>query len=347
MTTWHADDLRGALSLGEDCRSWTEALELIEGPFPPPAIPEGDELVALLDQLGVRDEDRADLTAALPALTAPGSPWRWLLDRTVRVLTTGMGTSADELQLGPLLHEYGRTARWFHAAVYLAAMEHTRAYHRSIDLPEDVSRDSLAVFGDQLACYRRSFGEGGCGPFVPLTYVCRGVTFRMGQLDCAVPKGARSIAVGVRGEAGPLTTVPDLRWAKELVAFFHRHVPDFARDVRWGFDAAGVEVISWVNDPALRDYLPEDHDLVRFAGHLGSWLGTEPAGVSQEPDAHGLTEADREALCYAYGRLVDDLETALTLPAHTNVQRAVTTHLRAGKHWRLRKGGYPVFTFWD
>lgn len=94
-------------------------------------------------------------------------------------------------------------------------------------------------------------------------------------------------------------------------------------------------------DPALKDFLREDHELLRFVAGLGHFTRTQDEHPA--PDHLGVTVGDRDAIEYAFGRYVYGLDDALSLPAGTDSQRAVLDRLRAGDHWTLPGAGHPVF----
>ncbi|MEU1820117.1 hypothetical protein ABZ543_33770 [Streptomyces roseifaciens] len=67
--------------------------------------------------------------------------------------------------------------------------------------------------------------------------------------------------------------------------------------------------------------------------------------LGQLADELGLTADDREAVECPFGRLVWDLDDALSLPAVTDTQRAVLEHLKAGRHWSRPGAGHPMFEY--
>lgn len=100
--------------------------------------------------------------------------------------------------------------------------------------------------------------------------------------------------------------------------FFARHFPEEHYRV-------GV-CHSWLLDEQLRDYLPEDSNILRFQGLFRT------AYKDDEP-------SDREPVGFVFGN--PELRVA-DLPQHTAVQRAVTRHLLGGGHWYLGHGWFEL-----
>ncbi|MGW7367364.1 acyltransferase domain-containing protein [Streptomyces sp. NPDC054841] len=340
MMTIRAGDVRAELGLGEEYRDWIEALEEVEGPFPPLELPEGDKLGALLERLNVPSEDHPAIAEAALLVAQAGSSWRWLLDRTVKAARDLMGGDAP-VPVGPVMPEHGLAGRWFYVVSCLATTSAVRALHSEIDVPDDVSWRSLGILGEKIAVRRRAADEQA--PFLDHDYVMhvfRGRRYRLGQLDALAWNGY--VDVRVPHTATPLTDAPDKAWGDEVHAFFRRMPRRYGRGIPFGYTAIPVNVNSWMVDLALREYLPDDHELRRFAGKLDFYTRSTDC---QAPDDAGLTPGDRDAIEYAYGRTVVDLQTALSLPTENDVQRVILNHLQAGHHWAQAGAGWPIFEY--
>ncbi|MDT9686768.1 acyltransferase domain-containing protein [Streptomyces sp. P9(2023)] len=336
-----AADIRKALGLGEEFRGWTEALEEVTGPFLSPDIPEGDELIALMEELEIPQEDHADIAAAVDAVTDVDSSWLWLLERIFSLIRSRMGNSLN-IPVGPVMRDHGSAGWWFYVVAFLAAAPAVRGFHRLIKVPAETSAATLGILGEKIAVYRR--GDSGHGGLVQHDYVMAafcGRLYRLEQLDCLAWNG--QVDVRVPHGAHPLTTVPDQAWADRVHAFFRRLPQEYGQGIRWGQSALTVNVEGWMVDPDLNDYLPEDHDLRRFVAELGSFTRRHDLHPAQ--DQLGLTGGDRDAIEYAFGRYVWDLGDALALTAETDTQRAVLAHLQAGHHWTRPAAGHPIFSY--
>ncbi|MEV4321145.1 hypothetical protein AB0J37_02835 [Microbispora rosea] len=107
----------------------------------------------------------------------------------------------------------------------------------------------------------------------------------------------------------------------EARTFFPRHFPD----ERYTAFSCG----SWLLDPQLRDYLPEDSNIVRFQRRFELEPYEEPEGL----------DADVEVRRFVFPTLTTPLDR---LPRRTVLQRAVVDHLKAGRHWYWRRGRFPI-----
>ena len=103
-------------------------------------------------------------------------------------------------------------------------------------------------------------------------------------------------------------------------AFFPRHFPDE--------HSPAFSCGSWLLDPQLREYLPEDSHIVRFQRRFE----LEPYDEMEGPNA------DVEVLRFVFRTLTTPLDQ---LPRHTVLQRAIVDHLKAGRHWQIRRGRFP------
>ncbi|MFG1917358.1 acyltransferase domain-containing protein [Micromonospora sp. NPDC048898] len=275
---------------------------------------------ALLDRLAVRPDDAAEIMAGWPD---PGSPlWtpelRWLLDRSTALVAADLG-GHGWLPPGPALRR-DRGPAWRHLYVYayLALVAVARGYHREHGIADDVSWVTLADLGRNLAIDRRMRREGWPVMQSWLTLHARGGLFELGRLQHQ--RGGTAIDLHIP-EAGPLTPAAVDASLDEARAFFPRHFPD----EHYTAFACG----SWLLDPQLREYLPDDSNIIRFQQRFELDPYEEPEGI----------DADVEVLRFAFRTLSTPLDQ---LPRGTVLQRAVVDHLAAGRHWRWRRGRLPI-----
>ncbi|RPF30224.1 hypothetical protein EDD96_6818 [Streptomyces sp. Ag109_G2-6] len=332
-----ACDIREALGLGEEFRDWTEALENVQGTVLVPEIPEDDELIALMEELGIPREDHADIAAAAEALTAVGSPWLWLLERTLALLRSRMGRSFN-MPVAPVMPDHGLEGWWFYTVVFLAAAPSVRVFHLVNKVPKEISAASLGILGEKISLYRTGSGYGGLVQHDFVAAVFCGRVYRLEQLDCVAWN--ERVEVLVPHTAQPLTTVPDQAWADRVHAFLRRLPQEYGEGVQWDLGSFTVKVGGWLLDHALDEYLPEDHELRQFTAALAPSTRTPDPYPVQEPNA--LTAGDRDAIKHAFGRYVYDLADALSLTPQTDVQHAVIAHLQAGRHWSLPAAGHRI-----
>jgi hypothetical protein len=115
-------------------------------------------------------------------------------------------------------------------------------------------------------------------------------------------------------DAGPLAPAAcdeSFAWARE---FFPRHFPSEAHRV--------ARCRSWLLDPQLAEYLDPHSNIVRFQRRFE---------LSED-----VRDGSDDILWFVFRRRGDvDLEA---LPQRTTLERAVVTHLRAGRSWHERSG---------
>ncbi|MDR7277780.1 acyltransferase domain-containing protein [Catenuloplanes atrovinosus] len=297
-----------------------ERVHRLAGDLPSAPLPAKADAPALLDRLAVRPDDAAEIMAGWPD---PGSPlWteelRWLLDRSIALVRADLGGHGWLLP-GPELPR-DRGPAWLHLYVYayLALTGVVLAYHRERGIPETVSWATLADLGRNLAIDRRMHREGWPVMQAWLTLHARGGLYELGRLQ--YQRGGTALDLHIP-ESGPLT--PDAVSASldRARAFFPRHFPD---EPYTAF-ACG----SWLLDPQLLEYLPEDSNIIAFQRRFALEPYEEPEGL----------DADVEVLRFVFRTLNTPLDR---LPRDTVLQRAIVDHLRSGRHWYIRRGRFPV-----
>ncbi|MET7375098.1 acyltransferase domain-containing protein [Micromonospora arida] len=292
----------------------------LAGGGPSAPLPAKADAPMLLDRLAVRPDDAAEIIAGWPD---PDSPlWtgelRWLLDRSIAMVRADLA-GYDWLSPGPELpRERGPAWRHLYVYAYLALVDVVRGYHSDHGIPDAVTWVTLADLGRNLAIDRRMRGEGWPIMQSWLTLHSRGSVYELGRLQHQRGDGAIGLHVP---ESGPLTPTAIEASLDEARAFFPRHFPD---EQYTAFSCA-----SWLLDPQLREYLPEDSNIVRFQRRFE----LEPYDESAGPDA------DIEVLRFGFRTLTTPLDE---LPRRTVLQRAIIDHLRAGGHWHWRHGRFPI-----
>ncbi|NUO40546.1 MAG: DUF5596 domain-containing protein [Streptomyces sp.] len=304
-------------------------------------LPDTDELAEVLLDLAVPHEDINALVALRRTVVADAGVLR-LLEECVEALVRDMGEIVeygDGLQLGHRVAEApAALRRSFAAYVCVAALPHTRAYHRARGVPADVSRRTLTDLGRNMAVHRRRHGT--CGVQSPQWLVLhfRGELYQLGRLHFQRTRlwrrAARELtAAGMEAAAGtlcldlhipdylgPLTPAACDRAVALAGAFFRAHYPEEE------YRAAMCH--SWLLDPQLKRYLPADSNIVRFQERFRlTAQDTEPA--------------DTEPVQFVFG---DPELPVETLPRRTSVERAVGDHLRSGGHWYVGHGWFPMPT---
>ena len=297
-----------------------ERVHRLAGDRPSAPLPAKGQAGAVLERLAVRPEDAAEIMAGWPDA---GSPlWtpelRWLLDRSIALVRADLG-GYDWLPPGPELNrERGPAWRHLYAYAYLALVDVALGYHRAHGISEAVSWTTLADLGRNLAVDRRMNREGWPVMQAWLTLHTRGGLYELGRLQHQRGDGTVSLHIP---DAGPLT--PELVTASldEAQAFFPRHFP---REQYTSFSCG-----SWLLDPQLLEYLPEDSNIIRFQRRFELEPYREPEGL----------DADVEVLRFVFRTLTTPLDQ---LPRRTTLQRTVLDHLQAGGHWHWRTGRFAL-----
>ncbi|GIF98203.1 acyltransferase domain-containing protein [Catellatospora citrea] len=297
-----------------------ERVHLLAGDLPSAPLPAKADAPAILTRLAVRPEDAAEIMAGWPD---PDSPlWtpelRWLLDRSIALVRADLG-GHGWLPPGPELpRDRGLAWRHLYVYAYLALVDVVRGYHRDHGIAEAVTWTSLADLGRNLAIDRRMHREGWPVMQSWLSLHARGSIYELGRLQ--YHPGDTTIGLHI-AESGPLTPEAVSASLDEARAFFPRHFPD----QHYTAFTCG----SWLLDPQLLDYLPEDSNIIRFQQRFELEPYEEPEGL----------DADVEVLRFVFRSLTTPLDQ---LPRDTVLQRAAVDHLQAGRHWRWRRGSFPI-----
>ncbi|MFF0724353.1 acyltransferase domain-containing protein [Streptomyces sp. NPDC004134] len=348
MTDLNAAAVRDQLRLDGTYASWTDALAAAH-PAPPPAgVPRGAELTALLRAVGVPEREDAELTAALAEVTAAGSPYAWLLDRAVAARAAALGSVGDDRGdpgSGPALPAaLGAAGRWFHAAVFLAALPEVRAYHARHGVPDDVSWATLADLGNKVGVHRRVYGVGGMDKQWWMVLPYGGILYRLGRLQFNLdrdPVAGHGLDVHIP-EGGPLDPQACEESYARAAEFFPRRFGAFlygAKDSAARGDLR-MNCRSWLLDPQLAEYLPAGSNIVRFQRRF-TLDPRDPADVP-EPDENGLAASDRGIVEFVFRRMVRTPADVRALPARTTLERAVVSHIAGGGHWDTPRGSFML-----
>jgi len=287
-------------------------------------LPGPAQAAALLDRLGLAEADRAAMLAARPSPAGTPFQW-WRLERARRQLVTGLG------QLDGWLHWPPLRAPYLYPWALLGALPEVLDYHAGLGIPAEVSWATFADLGRHLALGRRVTGRPGLLSPGWLTPHFRGVLFHLGRLqylrvgdvarlwhDTDLTGPALDIHIPATGALSPPVVDASLDHA---TAFFRKHFPDTAYRYAW--------CNSWLLDPQLVGYLSGDANIVAFQRRF-RLLPPEP----EQPDD------DLAVLEFVFLRERKPLHPGELdrLPQETALQRAIVTHLRAGRHWYFRPG---------
>jgi GNAT-like C-terminal domain/N-acyltransferase N-terminal domain len=281
-------------------------------------LPDPSYLPTIFERLAISPEDQQEILAAWPSPESDPDVWR-SLEVAYQTLVNAMGGFAS-LELPGA----ESSPSYFPVYVYLAALADVRRFHSARGIPEDISWTTLADMGRNLARDRLLFGHGGLRTSGWLTLHFRGALYQLGRLQFnrtsvraahvadAFREGDHALGIHIP-ESGPLSPEAVDDSLARAQPFFARHFPE--TPTRLGL------CTSWLLDPQLTDYLAPDSNVLRFQGRF-KLIGDGPNG-------------DAEILRFVFHRIAPNIDE---LPQRTTLERAIVTHLRAGKHWRNRTG---------
>ena len=298
-------------------------------------LPDADELAEVLLDLAVPHEDINELVRMGRRVTDDPELLR-CLQSAVAELVREPGEILGGADLPEFDWPSGALRRCFPVYVFVAALPYVRAHHRERGIPADVSRRTLADLGRNMAVHRRCHGRAGVQVPRWLTLHFRGELYQLGRLQFqratlgqrtsaalaaagpdAAP-GAPCLNLHIPDFLGPLSPDACDRSLALAGEFFARHYPD---------EKYSVAVChSWLLDPQLKRYLPARSNIVRFQERF------RVASEDTEP-------ADTEPVRFVFG---DPGLPVAELPRRTPVERAVGDHLRAGDHWYVGHGWFPL-----
>lgn len=298
-------------------------------------LPDADELAEVLLDLAVPHEDINALVRMGRRVTDDPELLRFL-EASVDELVHGMGEVGGAVDLPQLDWASGPLQRCFPVYVFVAALPYTRAYHRARGIPDDISRRTLADLGRNMAVHRRRYGRAGVQAPWWLTRHFRGELYQLGRLQFERTRpgqrtsrtltaagldtadGELCLNLHIPDYLGPLSPAACERSLALAADFFARHHPEEK------FRAALCH--SWLLDPQLKEYLPAGSNIVRFQDRF------RLAREERE-------QADTEPVQFVFG----DPELPIgNLPRRTALERAVGDHLRAGGHWYIGHGWFPL-----
>lgn len=320
-----ADTVRSRLGLDASFDSFLTDMASMRVTDDTARLPDPARAVRALGQLAVTEQDSAEAAAALPGPRTHPELW-WLLKRCRHRLVTDLGGYAWPEPWPTLPTALGSTGRWFYLAVLLATLPDVRRYHRRLGVPDEVSWATLRDLGEKVGLHRRFHGIGGFDRQDWFTQHFRGSLYRLGRLqfhparvdpqeighDRQFPAGSAVLTVHIPEKAGGLTPAECDESLRRAPAFFARHL---------GMEFGSATCVSWLLDQQLAEYLPAGSNIVRFQRRFQRLPAQHPG--------------DGAVLGFVFRRIDPDLAA---LPQRTTLERAVVSHLRAGRHWWVRAG---------
>jgi len=287
-------------------------------PVAPVVLPDDEAVRSMLLRMRVPASAVDEVLAARPA---PGTAAWDRLEAKHRELVT----RSKPLCWGPTPADATPVDRWLALWTFVATVPHHLALDAARGVPEDVTWLTLGDIGDNIASRISLEGRAGFDAFW-FSYHLRGRIYRLGRLQFNV--GRATIDSGpdapfVPGDpvlgvhipmAGPLTPAACDDAFRRARDFFPRHVSD--RHVPVG------TCRSWLLDPVLAEYLPDDSNIVGFQRRFRLVADWSLPG-------------DDAILHYVYGRPHAD---PATLEPRSVLQEAIRDRLLAGDHFLVRRG---------
>ncbi|MFI6531803.1 acyltransferase domain-containing protein [Nonomuraea sp. NPDC050547] len=303
--------------------AWLAHLESLGGFEARPPAP-GDLLGELM-RLTVPHEDVAGVITSAPE---PGTPQWWLLERCVHSLVSAIDVRDDP----PFFPDLPELGPYFYVHVFMAALPYTREFHRARGIPEEVSHETLADIGRNMAVHRKR--HGGPGLHAPFWYMAhvRGILYQLGRLQFArdrmagrtleavraagVPVGedGRTLGLHIPDFCGPFPPSACADSLERARAFFPKHFPEE--------DYPVVTCSSWLLDDQFAQYLPASSNIMSFQRRFRLLHRFETSGMMD----------------FVFGA---DAK-ADPLPRRTSLERAIADHLAAGGTWYGRVGWLPL-----
>jgi GNAT domain-containint protein/N-acyltransferase family protein len=325
------------LGLDASYASWLASLDAAPDP--------GSELplctsqdAEVLARTGVADSDAAAVLESQRLLDRSAG-LRWLLRQCRRLTIAHLGDpNAPELQLPQLPAALGLPGRCFPAHLFLATLPLTIDWQQRQGVPAEPCWAVFADLGRQMDIYRSAYGTTGVEEPWWLLLHLRGLIYEFGRLQYNMLRIGAGLmspqcwyddaeagrlgagfrpcddAVGVHiPETGPMTPQACADSLASARTFFGNYFPSPTRRL------AICE--SWLLDGQLTEYLSSDTNIIQFQRLFEI--------------APGWRSGDKDVAQFIFQRGVEDLDE---VPQQTTLQRAILSHLRAGRHWRLRCG---------
>jgi hypothetical protein len=289
-------------------------------------LPDRTYLPAIFERLAIGEEDQQEILAAWPSPETDPEIWR-ALERAYGTLVKDLGGSEPLALPGPATQSTP-LGRYFFVYVYLAALADVRRFHVERRIPDEISWATLADLGRNLKRDRLLFGDGGLRTSGWLTLHFRGSLYQHGRLQFnrmnvraahvggAFREGEPALGIHIP-ESGPLTPGACDDSLAQAQTFFARHFPETPTNLG--------TCTSWLLDPQLAEYLARESNVLRFQRRF------TVVGEGYDGDA--------DVLRFVFHRIAPNIDD---LPQRTTLERAIVTHLRAGRHWRNRTGWLHV-----
>jgi hypothetical protein len=296
-------------------------------------LPEDPE--ALLEYCGVGEDDQREMLAARPDPQRDPEWWAIvaaMAGSLVRDLEQPVpSTGFHGWPMVPV--ESSPVGMFAGAWALLSSLPRLIDVHARRGVPDVVTRATVSALGGVMGSHRHIAGRPGVG-LIPLwgpPLRFRGADFEIGRHSFT--RTHLGLGDGVAGHVlmihvppiGPLAAEASEQSIAEAARMFERCFPEEP--------VSAFVCRSWLLDPQLAEYLPEDSNILRFQRRFTLL----PAVVSADPD-----DDDRDMMRTGLSVFAPDgpvmAEDLARVPQKTTLQRAFVAHLQSGRHWQKRTG---------
>ncbi|GAA4659523.1 acyltransferase domain-containing protein [Arthrobacter cryoconiti] len=267
----------------------------------------------IFDYLDVGEEDRASCLELLEAQISPAA------SAVQDYLLAALGNPSDSPT--PDVDVDGTPAteiQWLEAMIrFVPALQQ---WHAERDIPDAVTRDTLADFGRHLRINRRVHGRFGMDTYKWLSHHFAGRIFQLGRLQYMLHQPSTDIP-GVEADEWVLGIhIPEggglgMHLVTESLAqarrFFAAHFPEHP------LTTANCE--SWLLDPYLAEHIDPESNIARFAALF------TPYGAPRDEATDAVYFTFRT-------RSMEHLDL---LPRTTALQQLVLGRIEAGGIWQV------------
>ena len=269
----------------------------------------------VLDYLNIAAEDRAESLALLEGAATPA------VAQVLEHLSARLGSadaSLPQLETPELpVGEFD----WIGAMLRFTT--ELLAWHADRNIPEEISRATLADVGRNMAISRRVHHRFGMDTYKWLNHLFSGRLYQLGRLQYLIHQPAATIPgvasdewiLGIHiPEDGGLATGTVQNSLSLAAPFFAKHFPEQP--------VAAANCESWLLDPYLAEHLDPASNIAQFAALF------TPYGTPRDEPTDAVYFTFRT-------RSMDNLGS---LPRTTALQRIVLERIDAGGVWQLGQG---------
>lgn len=297
-------------------------------------IPDADTWRNWLEYVEIPAEDIEEVIATTPSHTSAPELYD-VLQRGAASIVNAMGEIDSPARFAALADFNSPQYRFFYVQLLTACLPFVQEYHRSLGIPEDISRASLADLGRNVRVHRKREGIGGLGVMWWLMLHFRGVIYQLGRLQFELQRASKDVISSMRDHEietrdpmnvlsihipdfmGPMDQEACSESIAEAISFFPTYFPD------WHVDFAVCN--SWLLDPQLRQVLRPTSNIVMFQDRFTL--------------TDGSYDSSESVMQFVFGKHLKDIDT---IHPQSSLEKGVLNHLKNGKKWFGREGWFGL-----